>query len=252
MRQRHPFVSSLVGAGLVALALCACGTGFDGSAAPAEGHRLVTGALVPPTFVKNAVALQLAAVAIDTSQDAPIRAVVTSAPFGPAANDGRPVPFRLAMPFEGTFILVLQTPGSAQQGIGELVARVRFARDAAGTMTDLVSGRLPGSPAPMADLDLGTVKIATPAASNASNGGPKPTDNLVLLGEGTAINPLSKNDVDGDGTPDVDDSDDDNDLIPDEGDEDADGDGIADAMQTFEALLAYDANNDGVPDPFQP
>jgi len=233
------------------LAFCACNNDFDGTGETPEGQRLVTGRLVPPApmdLSRRPIALQIAAAAIDAREEEPIRAFVVSPPFNPAGNGGRPVSFRIGLPIERSFILFLQVPVDASNRIGELVARFRFPRSASGELADVLSGRLPTLSTPLADLDLGVVQIT---GADPSPGASPLAGNVVLLGEGTAINPLALNDTDGDGSPDFDDPDDDNDLVPDEGDDDANGDGVPDAQQTFDALRHLDENGDQIPDVFQ-
>jgi hypothetical protein len=240
---------------LAAPLAAACGPTFDGSAAPPPEHRVVTGRLVPPTqaeLSRQPVALQLAAVSIDARESEPVRSFEVSRAFSPAANGGRPVSFSLALPYERSYVLVLQVPVDGAPRLGQLVARLRFPRSASGEIGDVLSGRAPGVDGPMSDLDLGTVKITSLAPSNPDDGLDPRLRNVVLLGEGEAANPLAINDADGDGTPDLDDADDDDDLIPDSGDDDANGDGVPDGMQGFSALAGFDADGDGIPDAFDP
>ena len=59
------------------IAGAACGKQFNDEPAPPEGQRLITGKLYPPAvrdLAEQAVALQLAAVAIDGREDDPITA----------------------------------------------------------------------------------------------------------------------------------------------------------------------------------
>lgn len=233
----------------------ACGGTFDGDATTPVGHRLITGRLVPPTqseLTRQPVALQLAAASIDARLDPPIVSFSASVPFSPSSNAGQPVRFRLSVPSDQSFILLFQVPVDGREGLGQMVSRVRFARSSAGDLTDLVSGRSADLGVPARDLDLGVVKIEGSAASNGTSGASPLAGNVVLLGEGDAINPLGLNDTDGDGTPDIDDADDDNDLVPDEVDDDANGDQIPDASQVFDALSHLDTDLDQIPDIFQP
>ncbi len=233
------------------VAITACGSDeFEGAAGPPTGHRLITGAITPPSasdLAQSTVALQVAAVAIDARQPQPFTAFKVSPAFDPGANGGLPVSFSMALPVDTSFMLYLQVPVGGREGLGTLVARMRFATDDSGALTDVINGRAVGVSTPLASLELGTMKIS---ADSTSNGGL--AENVVLLGEGGSVNPLALNDADGDGSPDLSDPDDDGDLIPDDVDDDANGDGIPDASQGYDSLRDRDANGDRVPDPFQP
>ena len=238
---------------IAALALAGCdGQSFDGAGGPPAGQRLITGAIRPPSasdLAQSTVALQVAAVSIDARETQPFTAFSVSPAFDPAANGGLPVAFRMALPVDRAFMLYLQVPSGGREGLGTLVARMRFAKDDTGALTDVLNGRALGVTTPLASLDLGTMKITAAAPSNAAGG---LGENVVLLGEDESVNPLSLNDADGDGTPDLDDADDDDDLIPDAADDDANGDGLPDAVQGYDALRDRDDNGDRIPDPFQP
>ncbi|MBI4818769.1 MAG: hypothetical protein HY791_21040 [Deltaproteobacteria bacterium] len=225
-----------------ALVVSACGA-FGEPSAPVEGERLISGRLVPPSPADvgpTVIALEPLALALDARADPKIALVRRGEAFNPAANGGEPVAFRLSLPSDRTFLLLFQTPGQGQSGLGRLVARFRFPADGSGASTDLLSAPLPGVPAP--DLELGTVKITTSRAVEGDR------EAFVLFDGTTDRNPLGQNDVDGDGAPDLEDADDDADFIPDEGDLDSDGDGIPNADQGFDVLLAMDQDGDHVPD----
>ena len=160
--------------------------------------------------------------------------------------------FSLSIPDDRPHVLFFQVPVARKGALGQFVARIRFARDASGRLSDILNGRAPGVTARLADLDLATVKIAVGRTSNGMDGASPLADNVAVLGEGDSRNPLKINDTDGDGTPDHDDPDDDNDLTPDVGDTDANGDGVPDAQQGFEALLALDSDDNLIPDVLEP
>jgi hypothetical protein len=226
----------------------ACAGGFSGEITPPEGTRVVSGKLDPvdpEVLSRSQVALQLVAVAIDAREEAPIREVVVGVPFNPAGDGASPSTFRIAIPTDRSVALFFQVPIDSGRGIGQLAARVRFAKNGSGDLTDVLSGRTRNAPT-LLDLDLGRVKITAPSASQPGEGGARIGDNVAILGEGESANPLSINDIDGDGTPDLEDSDDDDDLIPDDGDQDANGDDIPDLEQSLEALT--DSDDDSVPD----
>ena len=240
---------------LLAVLITSCGGDLSNPSGPPAGHRLVTGRLVPPSqteLSRQPIALQLAALSIDGRMDPPIVSRVVSRSFSPAANGGQPVSFSLALPDDRPHVLLFQVPVARQDALGQLVARVRFAQDANGTLGDVLNGRAPGVTARLADLDLGTVKISVGRTSNPPDGTSPLADNVAVLGEGDSRNPLKINDTDGDGTPDLDDADDDNDLTPDMGDSDANGDGIEDAQQRFDVLLALDEDDNLIPDILEP
>jgi hypothetical protein len=228
-----------------------CGA-FGGSDRPGEGNRLVSGRLTPPdagTFARQPLALELVAASLDTRAEEPLLRFIPGIPFSPSANGGQPVTFRLAIPADETFVLFFQAPVEGTGGIGHLIAPLRFARDASGTLTDLSSGRVEGGNAPLLDVDLGVVEIGVASDTVGCESETCSRTYQVVLGEGASKNPLGVIDTDGDGTPDLDDADDDGDLIPDEADDDANGDGVPDQFQTLDALADFD--DDGVPDRFQ-
>ncbi|MCK6548732.1 hypothetical protein L6R52_23005 [Myxococcota bacterium] len=243
-------------AATLALALTACGGAFGEPTPRAEGQRLVTGALTPPdasTFSRRPVALELAAARLDARGEDPVLAFVAGPAIDPSSNGGRPVAFRVALPTDASFVLFFQVPVEGPGRVGQLVAPIRFTRDASGVLTDLLGGRSGGSETPLADVDLGVVDITVatgPGSAKVCDEAEGCTfTHQVIAGEGGSVNPLAINDTDGDGTPDLDDDDDDDDLIPDRADDDANGDALPDAAQTLDALTDGDA--DGTPDRFE-
>ncbi|MFO0726848.1 MAG: hypothetical protein U1E65_23890 [Myxococcota bacterium] len=224
---------------LAVFALAAC-NGFEGGNTKPDGVRILSGRIVPPDptlLSRGQVALELAAASVDASQESPVRAFAAGLSFNPADGSS----FRIALPSDHAFVLFFQVPRTSAPEPGTLVARLRFPKNAAGDLTDILPAK--GENAPdLQDIDLGTVEITRPA--NAS--GNQAADNVVLLGEKQSKNPLAAQDSDGDGVPDKDDPDDDDDLIPDEGDDDANGDGVADRFQSLDSLA--DMDGDRVPD----
>lgn len=227
---------------VVGTLLAGCGS-FGEPSPPLEGERLLTGRLVSPSAEEigpTVVALQPLALAVDGRTEEKVILTRQGDAFSPSANGGLPVPFRISVPSDQPFMLLFQTPGQGSVGLGRLVARFRFPKDGSGGLTDVVSAPLPGVPSP--DLELGVVKISLSSAVEGDREG------LVLFDGGEDKNPLGQNDIDGDGSPDVEDADDDADFIPDEGDLDENGDGVPDADQSFDVLLAMDQDGDHVPD----
>jgi hypothetical protein len=259
----------LVGASIaVSIAVSACGFGFEDSKGvrPKDG-RLVYGKMRPPSpmlFTRQPLALELVAASLDARADEPVLAFYSGTPFSPAANGGLLVSFRLAIPSRrvrsdgssvpATVVMFFQVPVDRGNGIGHLIAPLRFARNASGKLTDLLYGKIGTSAVPMKDLDLGTVEMtlatrpAPPAGGTAEATNCRPTYQ-VLLGEGESNNPLKINDADGDGIPDFDDPDTNKDMIPDELEVDADQDAVPDVAQSLDALP--DGEGCGVPDRFR-
>jgi glycosidase len=238
-----------------ALAVAACGGGFDGTTTRPTGLRLVTGRLLPPdptTFQRAPLALELVGATIDTRADEVLTAFYSGTPVSPSENGVAGVTVSLAIPDNKAVALFLQTPVDGPNGIGQLVAPLRFPRDQSGTPTDILSGRTAANIAPMKDIDLGVMEVTVataPSSDKVCQGKECRRTYQVLLGMGESMNPLKANDTDGDGTADYDDPDDDNDLIPDDADMDANGDGVPDAAETIDALP--DVDGDGVPDRLQ-
>lgn len=253
-RGRGPVALGLIIA--AGLTQTACGA-FEGAGGEVgEGLRRVSGALLPPdpaTFSRRPVALELVGAALDARSPDPLVVFVSGDPISPAANGEQPVPFRLALPEAQSFVLFFQVPVGGANGIGHLVAPIRFARSASGPFTDVLPGRAEGALVPLGDVELGVVEITVASGPGSdkvceeSDGCPR--THQVIVGEGGSKNPLQTNDADGDGTPDYDDSDDDDDLIPDDADEDGDGDLVPDTAETLDALADDDGN--GTPDRFQ-
>ena len=238
---------------LVASALgTACTGGFDGEPLPPDGSRLISGRLEPPApelLSRRQVALQLVAISIDAREEQPVRDFSVGVPFNPSGEGAEPSTFRIAVPTDRSVALFFQVPVDSGRDLGQLVARVRFAANASGELTDLISGRTRNAPE-LRDLELGIVKITRPGASQPGDGEGRIGENVVILGEDASINPLAVNDIDGDGVPDLEDADDDDDLIPDEGDLDANGDDIPDESQSLAAL--GDEDGDSIPDLLEP
>jgi len=211
---------------------------------------VITASLTPAdasALARQAIALQLAAVAVDARLEDPIIDFGASRATSPAANGGAPVSLSLALPMDKSYIIFIQVPVDGRAGLGKMVARLRFPSGQGDGWSDVLSGRTKGISAPLSDLMLGRLQLMS--AITASDSGP---DIVIELGGSESINPLSTNDSDGDGTPDFDDADDDNDFVPDSVDDDANGDDIPDAVQHYDALLKWDNNGDHVPDLFQP
>lgn len=234
--------------GLGALSACTGIGGFDGPTEVPSGMRVISGALVAPEdgvlTARDSVGLQLALVAIDTSSIASsgqsgLRAVYTSAVFDPSAELGTPARFAVAVPVGETVAMVLQIPRGNQAGLGRFAALLRFEPKAGAAPTDV----LPGA---AENIDLGRLSIERGPSSVDAEGATRLGLPRVRLGEGESKNPLTVNDVDGDGLPDYEDPDSDGDFIPDELDPDADGDGVLDVFQSLVALP--DSDGSGVPD----
>lgn len=243
-------------AAVIALTTAACGTSFSGSDdLTGEGRRLISGRMRTPDpaiFQRQPIALELVGAALNATEPEPLIAFANGVPFSPAGNGDQPVSFRLALPVDRAFTLFFQVPTDGPNGVGRLIAPVRFAKDASGALTDVLSGRTGASAAPLSDIDLGVVDITVASAPGSDKVCDETTTCVrtyqVIAGDGDSKNPLAVNDTDGDGTPDLDDNNDDNDVTPDDGDEDANGDDIRDDAQTIDALADEDAN--GLPDRF--
>lgn len=237
--------------GVLLLGCLGC-DGFDGESTPAEGRRLITGRLTPPTeavFGRQQVALELVGAALDARAEEPITLFAPGISFSPSANAGEAVPFRLSIPEDTSLSLFFQAPVEGPGGIGSLIAPLRFP-NGRGALTDLLPGRSRDSNAPIPSIELGTVRltIASQPSDSCDGQACSPTYQ-VLVGEGDSTNPLAVSDSDGDGTVDLDDPDDDGDLIPDDLDPDHDGNDVPDQFQSLDSLS--DADGDGVPDRFQ-
>lgn len=232
---------------VLVLGMVACGGGYEATAVPSD-HRLIRAELSPEdasALSRQALALQLAAVAVDARLENPLLDIAVSRPKSPGASgDGR-IEFDLALPMDRSYILLLQVPLDGRNGLGKFVARLRFPSGQDEPWSDVISGQTIGISIPLSDLDLGKLDLAAALKQNE-------TDVVIELGSENSINPLDQNDSDGDGHPDYLDADDDNDFVPDAVDDDANGDDIPDAVQNYNALLKWDSNGDGVPDFFQP
>lgn len=230
---------------LAALSACTGVGGFDGPSERPSGVRVLSGELRAPSdgsvAPRDIVGLQLALVEVDTSSGAAtgIRAVYTSPVFDASAELGATTRFSAPVPMNRTVALVLQIPRGSPGGLGRFAALVRFPSRAGGPLTDV----LPGA---TQDIDLGVLTVERGPTTTAPDGSTVAGLPRVRLGEGESRNPLTVNDVDGDGLPDFEDPDTDGDFIPDEQDGDADGDGILDVHQTLGALA--DSEGSGVPD----
>ena len=232
----------------IALSAAACG-GVEQSPTP-EDQRVLKAQINPENasaLSLHAVALQLAAVAVDTRLASPILDFQASSSVSPSANGGAPVTLFLALPMDKSYILYLQVPVDGRKGLGRMVGRLRFKTSNDGSWSGVLNGRARGITSPLSDIELGELKLVSAVTGDDSS-----RDLVIELGGNTSENPLTINDNDGDGTPDFDDADDDNDFIPDTVDDDANGDDIPDQNQSYDALLRFDANADQVPDIFQP
>jgi len=144
--------------------------GFDGESTPAEGRRLITGRLTPPTeavFGRQQVALELVGAALDARAEEPITLFAPGIAFSPSANAGEAVPFRLSVPDDTTISLFFQAPVEGPGGIGSLVAPLRFS-NGRGSQTDLLPGRSRDSNAPIPAIELGTVTLSVASRPSAS------------------------------------------------------------------------------------
>jgi len=63
--------------------------------------------------------------------------------------------------------MFFQTPVDGPNGVGQLVAPLRFPHDSSGTLTDILSGRLASNVAPMKDIDLGVVDVTVASAPSS-------------------------------------------------------------------------------------
>jgi hypothetical protein len=241
---------------VLALGLSGCNN-IDSSTAtqPAPGWRLVTGHLNTPDprlFAKQPLALELVGASLDARARDPVIAFYSGTPVSTASNGREPVTVRLAIPEDHSLVLFFQIPTDGYSGIGQLVAPLRFQRNASGVLTDVIRGRLPTSTVPLKDLDLGVVDITVasgPALDSACSGAGCLRAFQVTLGMGSSSNPLKTNDINGNGVSDYDDPDSNNDFIPDDSEPVSNGEGIPDAAQSLSALP--DANMDGIPDRFE-
>jgi glycosidase len=238
-RRRDRWRGRLIALGLL---LAGCGNGFTSSSTqPPPDYRLITGHLSPPDpriFAKQPLALELVGVSLDARAQDPVLAFYSGTPVSATSNGRDPATVRLAVPQTHSLVLFFQIPTDGYSGIGQMVAPLRFPRNASGMLTDVIRGKMPSSTVPLKDIDLGVMDITMSGRSFQ-----------VLLGMGSSVNPLKINDINGNGVSDFDDPDSNNDFIPDDQETVSNADGVPDADESLNALP--DADGDGIPDRFE-